>query len=232
MAAPVPGCYPSRVRFPPVAIISATILGAIAAYPLCGFIAGGIPANPGWSQPQQGVTLFIESNGVHVGIVMPKQAAGVDLRGVFPDRDLSDPRFGGHGHVSVGGGERDFYLETPTWADLKPQTVVAAAFGSDRTLVHVDHVPAPAPGSDVRRLVIRPAEYRRLVAYVQASLVPGGERHRGYFGADAFYQAHGRYSAFHTCNAWVGDALRFAGIRTGVWTPFPATVQWWYAPYA
>ena len=220
------------MRFPNVGIISATILVAIAAYPAGGFIAGAIPANAAWSEPQHGITLFVESNGVHVGIIMPKQAAGVNLRRLFPIDDLADPRFGGHDHVSVGWGEQDFYLQTPTWADLKLQTVLAAALGSDRTLVHVDHVPAPPRGADVRRLVVRPAEYRRLVAYVQASLVPGGERHRGYFGNDAFYQAHGRYSAVHTCNAWIGDALRFAGIRTGMWTPFPATVQWWYAPYA
>jgi len=211
-----------------LAIIAASTSTLILAYPVAGFVGGAIPSNAGWGAPEQGVTLFVESNGVHTGIVMPKIAAGVDWRTIFPSRDLADPRFGRHDHLSIGWGERDFYLGTPTWADLKLSTVIAAATGSGNTLVHVDHVPQPRADGTLRRLVVRPTEYRRLAAYVRASLQPNGARHRGYYRYDAFYAARGRYSAVHTCNAWIGDALRFAGIRTGAWTPFPATVLWWY----
>ncbi|SEJ29621.1 conserved hypothetical protein [Sphingomonas sp. OV641] len=231
--APEPSrCYAKTVRRSRFLDIAATFLSLIAAYPITGWIVGAIPSNKAWSEPEQGVTLFVESNGIHVGLVMPKRAAGVDWRPIFPGSDLRDGRYAGHDHIAVGWGERDFYLETPTWADLRFRTVLAAAWGSNDTLVHVDHVPAPASDRTVRRLIVRPAEYRRLAAYVQASLVRGGRRYLGYFGNDAFYQAQGRYTAFHTCNAWIGDALRYAGIRTGVWTPFPATVQWWYARHA
>lgn len=219
------------MRRRPLALLFAGATATILAYPLAGLTGGAIPANADWSPPQGGITLYVESNGVHTGIVMPKVAAGVDWRGVFPGRDLADPRYGNQDHISIGWGERDFYLDTPSWADLRLSTVLAAAIGSDDTLLHVDHVPRPAPNPALRRLVVRPAEYRRLAAYVRASLAPGGERHRGYFAYDAFYSAHGRYSAIRTCNAWIGDALRFAGIRTGAWTPFPLTVQWWYPPY-
>lgn len=209
-------------------LIASGTAGVLLAYPTAGLLGGAIPSNGTWAPPERGITLFVESNGVHTGIVMPKVAAGVDLRGAFPPGDLADPRYAAHDHVSVGWGERDFYLETPTWADLKLSTVVAAAIGSDRTLLHVDHVPAPGPGAGLRRVVVRPAEYRRLVAFVRASLIPGGARHRGYYAYDAFYAARGRYSVAHTCNAWIGDALRFAGVRVGRWTPFPATVMWWF----
>lgn len=210
-------------------VIAASGTGVLLAYPAAGVVGGLIPSNAAWSPPVRGVTIYIESNGIHTGIVMPKRAAGVDWRGVFPARDLADPRYGRFDHVSVGWGQRDFYIGTPTWWDLKPSVVLAAALGSNRTLVHVDHVPQPAPDGEIRRLVVRPAEYRRLAAYVRASLMPGGERHRGYFRYDVFYAAHGRYSAVHTCNAWVGDALRFAGIRIGAWTPFPGAVMRWFA---
>ncbi|OWK31983.1 TIGR02117 family protein [Sphingomonas mucosissima] len=202
----------------------ATLLG----YPIVGVLGGMVPSNAAWTPPDQGITLYVESNGVHTGIVMPKVAAGVDWRPIFPAHDLRDPRFAAYDHVSLGWGDRDFYLKTPTWSDLRPTTVIAAAIGSDRTLLHVDHVPRPAPDGEVRRLVVRPAEYRRLAAYVRATLVDGGERRHGYYRYDAFYQARGRYSALRTCNSWVGDALRFAGIRVGAWTPFPATVMWWF----
>lgn len=200
----------------------------LLAYPLAGLAGGAIPSNADWIEPDVGVTVWIESNGVHTGIVMPKVAAGVDWRGDFPASDLRDPRFARHDHASVGWGERTFYLETPTWAEVKPATVLAAAVGSDRTMLHVDHVPRPAAGGDIRRLVLRPPEYRRLAAYIRATRVAGGERRHGYFRYDAFYGARGRYSAIRTCNAWTGDALRFAGVRVGAWTPFPATVLWWF----
>lgn len=212
-----------------MAIIVA-IVAILLAYPIAGLIGGVIPSNTAWTPPEQGVTIYVESNGIHVGIVMPKVAAGVDWRPVFPARDLADPRFGAFDHVSVGWGERDFYIGTPTWADLKASTVVAAALGSTRTLIHVDHIGRPEPDGEARRIVVRPAEYRGLAAYIRASIVEGGVRHRGYYRFDAFYAARGRYSAIHTCNAWVGDALRYAGIRIGAWTPFPITVTRWFSP--
>ncbi len=73
-----------------------------------------------------------------------------------------------------------------------------------------------------------PTQYRRLAAYIRASFRDGGARYRGYAGYDAFYEANGRYSAVRTCNAWTGDALRFAGVRVGWWTPFPVTVMGWF----
>ncbi|WBH15506.1 TIGR02117 family protein [Sphingomonas radiodurans] len=212
-------------------VIAASVTGGVLAYPVAGVVGGLIPSNAGWAPPERGITIYIESNGIHTGIVMPKLAAGVDWREDFPARDLVDPRYGALDHLSIGWGERNFYIGTPTWADLKPSVVLGAAVGSDETMVHVDHVPRPAPDGEVRRLVVRPAEYRRLAAYVRASLVPGGERHPGYFRYDVFYAAHGRYSAIHTCNAWVGNALRFAGIRVGAWTPFPGAVMRWFPRY-
>jgi uncharacterized protein (TIGR02117 family) len=209
--------------------VLAAILLVLLTYAAAGLAGGAIPANADWTPPQRGVRIFVESNGIHVGLVMPKVAAGVDWRGWAPARDLADPRYAGFDHVAIGWGERAFYLETPTWADVKPSTILAAAIGSDRTLMHVEHVPAPAAGdTSVRAIMLRPDEYRRLAAFVQASFAPAGTVHRGYGGYDAFYTARGHYSAVRTCNAWTGEALRRAGVRVGRWTPFPITVTTWF----
>ncbi len=178
--------------------------------------------------PAEGVRIYVESNGVHVGLVVPKVAAGVDWRGVAPGADLADPRYAGYDHLAIGWGERAFYLETATWADVKLRTILAAARGSDATLMHVEHVPAPMPSRHVRSVLLRPAEYRRLAAYIRASFAARREPIRGYGRNDVFYAARGHYSAARTCNAWAGDALRFAGVRIGRWTPFPATVLGWF----
>lgn len=207
------------------ALVSAAL---ICAYPVAGLVGGAIPRNSTWRAPEHGVTIYVESNGIHVGLIVPKVAAGVDWRPLFPVRDIAERRYAAYHHLAIGWGERDFFLNTPTWADLSLRTILAAAVGSDRTLLHVEHVARPVVGGDVRAVVLRAIEYRRLVAYIRATLSASAERRRGYAGHDVFYTARGRYDAYRTCNAWAGEALRYAGARVGAWTPFPATILWWF----
>ncbi len=197
-------------------------------YVAAGLIGGAVPVNWGWRPPEKGVRVFVESNGVHTGIVVPKVAAGIDWRDLARPEHLADPRYAGHPYLSFGWGDRAFYLETPRWADVKLATVVAAATGSGDTLVHLDHLPLPRVGPDVRSVMLRPDEYRRLAAFIRRTLADRPRVHRGYGPYDAFYTARGRYSARRTCNSWTGEALAHAGVRVGWWTPFPETVLWWF----
>ena len=203
-----------------------------ASYGAAGMVGGAIPSNAGWRAPETGVRIYVESNGIHTGLVVPMVAEGVDWRDLLRPEDLRDPRYAAYSHVSIGWGERTFYLETPTWGDVRLKTVAAAAIGSDRTVMHVDHVPEPRVDADVRAIILRPEEYRRLADFIHASFKKeGGQRpaHQyGYAAYDSFYDAHGHYSAITTCNAWTGDALRHAGVRVGAWTPFPVTVLGWF----
>ena len=200
---------------------------ALLVYLAAGLVGGAVPANAEWRPPARGVAIWAEDNGVHTDLVLPKVAAGVNWRGLFPAADLRDPRYEAFGYVAIGWGDRDFFLGTPTWADLRPGTVLRAAIGSSTTLLHVEHVPRPIEAIDVRRLVLRPTEYRRLAAFIRARLA-ARRRWPGYAGNDVFYDARGKYSGLATCNAWTGAALRYAGVRIGRWTPFPATVLGWY----
>lgn len=210
--------------------VGAAIVLLVIGYAAAGLTGGAIPGNRAWRQSAapDSIAIFVESNGVHTGIVVPKVAAGVDWRGVARAGDLRDPRFAAYDHLAFGWGEKTFYLETPTWADVKLRTVLAAATGSDATLMHVDHVPAPRATPEIRRVLVTPDEYRRLAAFIAATFRPGGAHYPGYGGYDAFYDATGRYSALRTCNNWTGEALRHAGIRIGAWTPFPVTVLGWF----
>lgn len=211
----------------------ATLVLLLTGYGAAGMVGGAIPRNAGWTPPADGVRVLIESNGVHTDLVLPKVAAGIDLRGLLPGTDLADPRYAAFDHVAIGWGERTFYLETPTWADVRPLTVLRAATGSDRTVLHVEHLRMQPAGDDARAVTLRPAEYGRLVAFIRASFAAETTAtprwHRtGYGASDAFYAATGRYSALATCNAWTGDALAAAGVRVGAWTPFPVTVLGWF----
>lgn len=212
--------------------VAARMVGGLAVLPACyglaALIGGMIPSNRAWRAPTTGITIYVETNGVHTGIVVPKAAAGVDWRDMLRPEHLADPRYALYDHAAFGWGERAFYLETPTWSDLNPLTVLRAAMGSDRTLVHVDHIPRPRKGDDVRAVILRPGEYRRLAAYLRASFTDRPGHIRGYAAHDVFYEARGRYDAIRTCNAWTGDALRYAGVRVGRWTAFSWSVMAWF----
>jgi uncharacterized protein (TIGR02117 family) len=86
----------------------------------------------------------------------------------------------------------------------------------------------------VREIRLRPEEYRRLWAAIRANLQldrrgrPIRLDHPGYGRSDAFYRASGKASALKTCNSWVADRLRLAGVKTSLWSPFEQGLVWRY----
>lgn len=195
-------------------------------YLAAGAIGGAIPLNAGWREPQDGVTIYVATNGLHSGLMLPTRAAGIDWSPLVRPEHIHDPRYAGR-WLWFGWGDRDFYLNTPTWAALSPRTALSALIGSDRTLMHVDHV--LEPWDDARPLRLTREQYRRLAAAIGNSFDPADRRPiPGYDVADVFYPARGHYDAIRTCNWWTGRMLRQAGIRIGAWTPFSATVMQWF----
>ena len=72
------------------------------------------------------VEIFILSNGVHTDIVMPASNAHLDWSTFFPTQNTWSKE-NGYPFISLGWGDKGFYLETPTWADLKTSTALKAA---------------------------------------------------------------------------------------------------------
>jgi uncharacterized protein (TIGR02117 family) len=210
----------------------ALLIGLPLLYFLAAILGTLIPANSDWKEPERGVTIFVRTNGVHTWIMTPKMAEGVDWRSFADPGHIRDRRYAGGDYIAFGFGNRDFYLNTPSWSDLSLPTAFAAAFGRGPALLHVDHVWNPRPGEYQQPIRISPGEYRRLASHIRESfaLDAGGRPipllGRGYGASDIFYEAKGRYDARRTCNEWSGEALRTAGIRTGIWTPMSQSVMW------
>ncbi len=203
-----------------------SLFACVAAYLLAALIGSHWPVNRDWRGAASGVTVYVASNGYHTGIVVPAQTAAFDWDRYAPPRDLGDPSLAGR-WLLFGWGDRDFYLNTPTWAEFDVRTGLIAITGSGSTLVHVDHMDAPEDAIEIRKLVLTPAEYGRLTAFIAGTFAPGTAI-KGYTGRDRFYPARGRYSLFRTCNAWTGEALAAAGVKIGAWTPFEGGVMRWF----
>lgn len=205
----------------------------LAAFLLVAWIGAAIPRNSGWTEPARGVTIMIETNGVHTGIVMPVVSEVKDWRSTFPsagrprDQDGQMPT-----HVAIGWGEKEVFLNTPTWGDLRAATVLRIAVHGGPGLMRVGHYVHPLPSASHRPLTLRPEEYARLVERVEAALPPlppGAERRNypSYEQGARNYDAAGRYTVTNTCNQWVSDVLAHAGVRIGTWTPLAGGVMQW-----
>ena len=204
----------------------------VALFFISAWMGSAIARNGDWEEPASGVEIMIGSNGVHTEIVMPAVTAQKDWREDFPLEDLIAPSRP-YTHVAVSWGEKEVFLNTPTWADLTLSTVLGAVWNGEG-LLHVSHYVRPMPSSDYRTLTISKGEYAMLVAEIERAVLPAANRqtYRGYGEQDVFYEAPGTYHFANTCNQWTSDTLAAAGIRTGWWTPLAGGVMKWVPEYA
>ena len=208
-----------------------------ALFFLAAWIGSAIPRNAGWQQPERGIEIMVETNGVHTGIVMPIASPLKDWRETFPS--AAAPRRDGRlpTHIAVGWGEREVFTRVPTWGDLEASTALRIATTGGDALVRTSHYIRPAPSEDYRPLRISAEQYARLVERIEDTLKPASHPARrtvirGVNPDDAYYDAHGHYTLFNTCNSWVGDTLAHAGITMGWYTPLAGGVMKWIPPPA
>jgi uncharacterized protein (TIGR02117 family) len=208
-----------------------TAVLAIPALYLLAALAGSIIAlNGSWSEPAEGTTVYIADNGIHADIIMPVKAEGVDWEPLIPKSDFAaaDP---GARWLAFGSGERQVYLDTPTWWDIRPRTIWSAIAGGARVM-HVEYISDPSYAA--RQIRLRPEEYRRLWAAIRTDLAldkrgrPQRIEHRGYGRSDPFYRAIGKANAVRTCNAVAAGWLGLAGVKVSVWPPFVPGLLWRY----
>jgi uncharacterized protein (TIGR02117 family) len=212
----------------------AQIVVALIAVPVLYLAAAAVgavwPRNFGWQPPDEGVLIFVSTNGVHVDLVLPAEALDVDWYASLPPAHVASPRVA-DGWVSIGWGQRDFYLETAEWADLKLATALRALTGG-AALMHVGHGSRPLATARDRPVMIDPHGYRRMARAIAATFATDSRGQpipllgRGYEQNDVFYEAHGVYHAFRTSNQWTADMLALAGVEIGVFTPFASSVMW------
>jgi uncharacterized protein (TIGR02117 family) len=192
-------------------------------------LVGLIPVNNDFEPSPEGIEILVISSAIHADIVMPIETDGVNWRERFPAAcfrgDTSEAT-----HVAIGWGDKGFFLETPTWGDLKASTTAHALLWPSDSCMHVRLTKAEYLSEDARAVRISPEQYQRLVRYITATFQQNGDGSfvpiTGYhYGRnDAFFDAHGTYHGLNTCNSWAGRGLQAAGVRTPWLTPLPKTV--------
>lgn len=205
----------------------AAFISAIVIYLTIVMIGALIPSS-GENQGDAEVQVFIQSNGVHTDVCMPSRSEWFDWTG-FIDTTLY-PNNSSFDFVAIGWGDKGFFLDTPTWAELKVSTALSAIFLPSPCAMHVEYKDfTPETSEMVFEEHISAANYRSLIEYITSSFVLKDERPiyipgTSYWGTDHFFEATGNYHMFNTCNSWTNGALKSAGLRTAAFAAFPSVI--------
>ncbi|MEO5893873.1 MAG: TIGR02117 family protein [Ferruginibacter sp.] len=176
------------------------------------------------------VEIYIKTNGVHTDLVMPVRNSQMDWSKEikFSNTSLNDTSMQ---LLAVGWGDKGFYLETPTWADLRFKVAFKAAFGLGNTAIHATFYKQLTESESCKKILIGREQYSRLIDYILNSLQKDENGHvkyintkANYSNTDAFYEANGSYSLFHTCNTWANSGLKISGQKCCLWTPFDTAI--------
>lgn len=186
------------------------------------------------------IDAYISSNGVHTDFIFPTHTSQMDWTTIFRPRYFNNPHLDTD-FIAIGWGDREFYLNTPEWKDLTLKRALFAAAGQDRSLIHVEYLGQrefrAITHHQAYHLHLSEDQYAQLRNYVLKTTVLDKNTAQNianfhYDQNDAFFEATGQYSLFKTCNTWIGDGLRQAGLKISRWTPFDITVYWYLKPVA
>lgn len=201
------------------------VVGVVLLYLFLSYFIPFIPVQAEATPEPRVVNGFIKTNGVHTDIVVPVKSQFMDWEKKFPFENTVSKRTD-YKYISIGWGDKGFYLDTPTWADLKFSTAFKAAFWLGEAALHTTYYDEMKVNDTVRGFTMTERQYSNLIKFVDDSM--DKDRNGNYINIktnavygkdDAFYEAKGSYSFLHTCNTWTNNALKVSGQKAALWTP-------------
>ncbi len=176
------------------------------------------------------VAIYIKTNGVHTDIVVPVHNEQKDWSNEVKFENTTSKSIT-YQYLGMGWGDKGFYLETPTWADLKASVFFKAATGLSTTAIHATFFNSLTEDATCKKILISNAQYLELINYIDKNFQKDANGHyifikttANYGSSDAFYEAKGSYSVLHTCNTWANNSLKASGQKCCYWTPFDTAI--------
>lgn len=188
------------------------------------------PADPGlFPAPEgRGIPIYIVDHGYHAGLILPTaalRAAAVKigrrdrarahvLRALAQDYPRSD-------WLEIGWGDAGFYRQAPSVTDVSIGLAARALIVPTPSVVHVVPVwgaPDNAfPGAEMVGLSLSQAGFEAIAVVLSDTFARGvtGAPHpdgASLYGGGAFYDGRASYHVFNTCNHWISEVLRSAGV--------------------
>ncbi|MFF5382118.1 TIGR02117 family protein [Pedobacter suwonensis] len=197
----------------------------IAIYFITAFCCSRITINANPVNAKE-VDIYMMTNGVHTDIIVPAVSSEINWTKEIPYHNTLEADSSYH-YLSMGWGDKKFYLETPEFSDLKLSNALRAISGLSASAMHTTYYKNIREDENCIKIMISKTQYQQLVRYILNSFKKDDSGHLiavqsniHYDIGDAFYEAKGSYSIFKTCNTWANAALKSCGQRSCLWTIF------------
>ena len=189
-------------------------------YGLVSYLFMLFPSNGSTTNSPKVQKIYILYDSMHSDIVLKLENSKVDWNRLLPQVVQGRKR----GYLAFGWGDKETYLNTPTWDDLKLSTALKALFLNTPSLLHVAYY-RDIDYYQTKEVALTQKQFDSLEQILKRefSKVPYYEA-KGFGRDDAFYSSNRVYNAINTCNTWSGDRLREANIGMSYWTPFSFNV--------
>jgi uncharacterized protein (TIGR02117 family) len=190
----------------------------------------------GKNDPKSSIKIYLMKSGVHTDFVLPVKTEIIDWTKSFP-RENTGFKDSTTKLIAIGWGDKNFYMNTPEWADLTFKTAIFAMTGLGTSAIHATYHYEILSDRPVIQLYLSVKQYKALVHYIQNQLVLDKRGNTVFIpaknkqvvsGNDAFYSAHNRYSMVLTCNSWINRGLKACHKRACLWTPFAGGIFYQY----
>ena len=213
-------------------ILISGLLGLAIVYLIMALVLSIIPVNKNFTETNQPDNyIYLLSNGVHLDIVMPKTNPLKDWGRELNINPIIEEQVK---LIGFGWGDREFYLNTPEWSDLRFGTAFNALFLKGPSALHVSYYGHLPENDQCIKLYISKDQYLRLAELIKNSFTHNNSdqiiqiQHAGYNQFDQFYEANRSYQLFYTCNTWSNRVLRESDLKACLWTPFDKGILWQY----
>ena len=155
-------------------------------------------------------SVLVVNHGWHSAIVTKKADTPPK---VLPEvRDFPEAEF-----LEFGWGDRDYYQAPDPGLGL----ALKAAFWSSGSILHVAGFKGAAenyfPRAEIFEIFLSDKAFQRLIQFIaetfsRSDAAAPVETRPGLYPNSRFYPAEGSFHLFRTCNTWVAEALRSAGL--------------------
>jgi uncharacterized protein (TIGR02117 family) len=201
-----------------IALISFLLIYAIVI-----FFTSIISVNENIDIQDKNIPIHILSNGVHTDIVVPLKNEIKDWSNEISYLHTK-AKDSTKNLLAFGWGDKGFYLDTPTWADLKFSTATKAVTGISTSAMHVTFYGNLKENENCKQILISESQYKKLIQYIENSFQLDSTNAiqrigtHSYGKNDIFYEAKGSYNLFYTCNTWANQALKKSDQKAALWT--------------
>jgi len=197
----------------------------IIAYFLVAIVLTFIPVHSDFQNQVSETEIYITSNGVHTNIIVPSQSQAFNWSTIL-DLDKNCQ------FIEFGWGEKEFYMNTPNWSDLKLGTAFKAVFLPTPAVMQIHCIShKPNTSKNTVKINLTQDQLNQLNDYIYKSFVLDESLNTIKIEPTKisnsnlrYYQANGKYSMLFTCNNWTSKGLKKVGVKNSLWAPFDKSV--------